>query len=195
MTSLALQASPLLRLEVMDGVCWCCCLSVWLSLRLSSLVAAPATCPGHLFCWSELTGLFPFLLVLAADGRWTEASSSQWKTGVWAGREGTVQAGGHHASSLAVSGLVESEGFKWGGGWVPQPNLKPAHCLRTAAIESHGLVRDKRKKKNTVQLFMSKTSFPLPHLWLPSLASTWWSFIARIHKTSQYVMLLYNSPL
>lgn len=75
---------PLLRLEVMDGVCWCCCLSVWLSVRLSSPAAAPATCPRHLSCRTGRTVWLPFLWSLhtaggrrppAADGKQQEAAA------------------------------------------------------------------------------------------------------------------------
>lgn len=61
---------------------WCLmvlpvCLSVWLSVRPSALVAASATCSGHLLCWSGFAGLLLFPLVFAANSRWMEASSSQ----------------------------------------------------------------------------------------------------------------------
>lgn len=165
----------------------------------------------HSVCPHWLQPLPPVLGTSSAGQNWQGYFRSFWcwlqmaggqRPPAASGKQGSEQEGKAQCKQVAITPLPWLFQGWWrvrvlngGGGWVPQPNLKPAHCLRTAAIESHGLVRDKRKKKNTVQLFMSKTSFPLPHLWLPSLASTWWSFIARIHKTSQYVMLLYNSPL
>lgn len=157
MTSLVLQASPLLRLEVMDGVWWCCCLSVWLSVCLSSLVAAPATRYGHLICWSRFTGLLLFLLVFAVDSRWMEASSSQWKT--WAAACQGLNRKGKKAQckwwpSRPFIGCfrVGREGGTWSGrGWVLGQNPKPAKCLWTAMKILYGLL-DKNEERPTAHV-------------------------------------------
>lgn len=88
-------------------------------------------------------------------------------TAPWQGptRQGRHSAStGHHAPPLLFQASGEREIFS-GRGWVLGQNSKSANCLRIAWQDCMGFY-GQIKMKNTVQLLMSKASFPLLFLWL-----------------------------